>query len=256
MNYALVIGANSGIARALLAHLSDNDDITHVHAVSRTPIVNIHASGEHIATEQPGKVTPFCFDTLNEAAVREFVAEQRAAGVTYQYVVSTVGLLHRDAGDNGTAVKPEKRLEDIDPAQLQAYFEVNSILPALWLKHLVHVMPKGRPSVIAFLSARVGSISDNRLGGWYGYRASKAAMNMLIKNAAIEYARRNKHVALMAYHPGTVDTSLSKPFQANVASDKLFTPEFTAQRLLNLLAQAHADKSPYYVDWDGKSIPW
>jgi NAD(P)-dependent dehydrogenase (short-subunit alcohol dehydrogenase family) len=245
MSHALVIGASSGIAQALLSQLADLPDVTQVHAVSRTSQSFSNPS-----------ITSFSFNTLDEEDVKAFITEQREQGVTYRYVVSTVGVLHRDENEHQIALKPEKRLEDIDPKQLQSYFEVNTILPAIWLKHLIRVMPKGMPSVIAFLSARVGSISDNRLGGWYGYRASKAALNMMIKNAAIEYARRNKHVALMSYHPGTVDTGLSKPFQANVKADKLFTPEYTAQCLIQLLVAAEAANSPYYLGWDGKTIPW
>lgn len=245
MSHALVIGASSGIAQALLLQLLALPDIQTVHAVSRSeqPI------------QSPG-IDNFVFNTLAEDEVKAFIDQQRQQGVTYRYVVSTVGILHRAGSDEHVALKPEKRLEDIDPKQLQAYFEVNTILPAIWLKNLIHIMPKGKPSIIAFLSARVGSISDNKLGGWYGYRASKSALNMLIKNAAIEYGRRNKQVSLMAYHPGTVDTGLSKPFQANVKADKLFTPEFTAQCLIKLLAAADVENSPFYLDWDGKTIPW
>jgi NAD(P)-dependent dehydrogenase (short-subunit alcohol dehydrogenase family) len=245
MSHALVIGASSGIAQALLSQLAALPEVTEVHAVSRSSNSSSHSS-----------IKSFSFNTLDETSVKAFIDEQRQQGVKYRYVVSTVGILHREADEEHVALKPEKRLEDIDPQQLQAYFEVNTILPAIWLKHLVHVMAKGSTGVIAFLSARVGSISDNRLGGWYGYRASKAALNMIIKNAAIEYGRRNKHVALMAYHPGTVDTGLSKPFQANVKADKLFTPEYTAQCLVELLTSAQTEHSPYYLGWDGKTIPW
>lgn len=245
MSNALVIGASSGIAQALLSQLADLPDVTQVHAVSRTSQSLINPS-----------ISAFSFNTLDEDAVKAFITQQRQQGITYRYVVSTVGVLHREGNEHQVALKPEKRLEDIDPKQLQAYFEVNTILPAIWLKHLVHVMVKGSPSVIAFLSARVGSISDNQIGGWYGYRASKAALNMMIKNAAIEYGRRNKQVSLMAYHPGTVDTGLSKPFQANVRPGKLFTPEYTAQCLIQLLVGAEAQHSPYYIGWEGKTIPW
>ena len=244
-NTALVIGASGGIARALIDELLTHPEMEYVHAISRSDLVNTHPN-----------ITAYTLNSLDEHAVAEFVEQQKSDATQYRFVISTVGILHREPSDSLCGLKPEKRLEDIDPLQLQAYFEVNTILPAIWLKHLVKIMPKRLPSTIAFLSARVGSITDNKLGGWYGYRASKSALNMLIKNAAIEYSRRNKNVALLSYHPGTVDTGLSKPFQANVKSDKLFTPEFTAQCLVSLLTQATAEESPYYLDWAGKTIPW
>lgn len=244
-NIALLIGASGGIAQALITELLAHPDIDYVHAISRTVIENNHPS-----------VTSYALNSLDETAVAEFVQQQKFAATQYRFVISTVGILHRESSATCCSLKPEKRLEDVDPVQLQAYFEVNSVIPAIWLKHLVKIMPKGSASAIAFLSARVGSISDNKLGGWYGYRASKSALNMFIKNAAIEYGRRNKHVALLSYHPGTVDTGLSKPFQANVKPEKLFTPEFTAQCLVKLLTEAKAEESPYYLDWAGKTIPW
>ena len=109
---------------------------------------------------------------------------------------------------------------------------------------------------MVFLSARVGSINDNRMGGWYSYRASKAALNMLLKTAAIEYARRAKNVKLIAFHPGTTDTTLSKPFQKNIPEDKLFKPDFVARQLLMLVAKTPIDGTLSYLDWDHQSIDW
>ena len=105
-------------------------------------------------------------------------------------------------------------------------------------------------------SARVGSISDNRLGGWYSYRASKAALNMMIKTAAIELARRAKNIKLIAFHPGTTDTPLSKPFQKNVPENKLFSAEFVAKQLLDIVENTPIDQSPSYLDWQGETINW
>ena len=164
-----------------------------------------------------------------------------------------MGVLHGD--HDGVMLSPEKKLEDLSQTQLLTYFRINSVVPALWLKHLVNHVDKSS-SVVCFVSARVGSISDNRMGGWYGYRASKSALNMLIKTASIEYRRRTKHTALVSYHPGTVDTDLSKPFQGNVKQNKLFEPEFTAKQLVNILADVDVDQGPYYLDWDNKPIRW
>ena len=109
---------------------------------------------------------------------------------------------------------------------------------------------------MAALSARVGSIGDNHLGGWYAYRSSKAALNMMLRTLSIEYGRRVKNVKIISFHPGTTDTALSKPFQASVPSDKLFTPEFVAGRLYGIMAEAEIDGQLSYLDWDNKAIPW
>ena len=248
MNRALVIGANGGIARAVITALLADPSIDAVDAVSRGP--------QDAPTDAPIDATDklhwhLC-DSRDEAAVAAFATAQKAADITYRFVICTVGFLHNAS----QGIRPEKRLEDISADALTEYFAVNTIIPALWLKYLPKLVAKQAPTTMAFFSARVGSISDNRLGGWYGYRASKAALNMLVKNAAIELGRRHKHVTLMAYHPGTVDTGLSKPFQANVASKKLFTPAFTAQQLLQQMQDATPEHSPYYVDWDCQTIPW
>ena len=107
-----------------------------------------------------------------------------------------------------------------------------------------------------FFSARVGSINDNKLGGWYGYRASKAALNMMLKCAQIECQRRAKNISLISYHPGTVETELSKPFQSKVPTGKLFSAHFTVTQLLNIIPSLSAENGPHYIDWQGNTIPW
>ena len=239
---ALVIGASSGIARAVIEQLLTRTQVSKVDAVSRS--FSTKPSGD--------KVEYYELDSFFESHIKEFIAARKANGITYRYIVCAIGFLHNEV----LGIKPEKRLEDIQAEAMKQYFAVNTIIPTLWLKNLPAVIAKNTPTTMAFFSARVGSISDNRLGGWYGYRASKSALNMVIKNAAIEYARRHKQVTLMAYHPGTVDTGLSKPFQANVPQQKLFTPAFSAQCLVEQLTNAQAEHSPYYVDWDAQNIPW
>ena len=160
------------------------------------------------------------------------------------------GLLHSDT------IWPEKRLEDINAENLHEIFQSNTVVPALWLKLLFNLLKGKQPCVVATLSARVGSIGDNRMGGWHSYRASKAALNMVLKNMAIEYGRRAKNVKLIAFHPGTTDTSLSKPFQASVPSDKLFTPTFVASQLAGIMNNADVDGQLSYLDWNGEMISW
>ncbi len=239
--HALVIGANGGIAKALINEITESGD-TFIHAVSRS---NIDLQADEGRKD-------YILNSSNEDEIKNFVQMLKEDGIKLNTVICTSGVLHRE-GER--ALKPEKKLEDIQASQLSEYFLVNSIIPALWLKHLVGVMDKTE-SVICCFSARVGSISENQLGGWYGYRASKAALNMLMKTAAIEYARRSKKTILCCYHPGTVDTGLSKPFQANVKPEKLFSPQFTAQQLLSHMQTFLPEESPYYIDWDNKSIAY
>jgi NAD(P)-dependent dehydrogenase (short-subunit alcohol dehydrogenase family) len=129
-------------------------------------------------------------------------------------------------------------------------------LPAMVLKAFMPLIRASNAPRIAVLSARVGSIEDNKLGGWYAYRASKAALNMLLRTASIELKRLNRQAKLIAYHPGTVDTPLSKPFQRNVPSDQLLTPEFAARRLHEVLLEAGVAGELSYLDWRGETIPW
>lgn len=244
INNALVVGGNGGIGKALLKVLSDTKQYTQVHAVVRTMpeyiIDNViyHVIGEH--TEQSIEV--LCVD-LSEVSGQ------------FTLAVCALGVLHQSSNQN-VRLFPEKRMEDIRQQQLAEYFQVNSIIPALWLKHLEPLLKGLAPAKLVFLSARVGSITDNKLGGWYGYRASKAALNMLVKTAQVELQRRAKNIGLVCYHPGTVDSELSKPFQKNVPTGKLFSAQFSAQCLLQYLPRLHTEQSPHYIDWQGKPIPW
>ena len=233
----LIVGANSEIASAIIeTALADN---WQVYAISRTP-----------PKSEDKAVVWSTLDTQDEQAIKAYTEQCHQDTLTFSRIICCIGKLHDDS------IKPEKRLEDISAEALRNYFTTNVVTPTLWLKHAVNVIENQAGSTITVFSARVGSISDNRLGGWYGYRASKAALNMTIKTAQVEYARRCPHVALVAYHPGTVDTPLSKPFQANVKPEKLFTPAFSANALWRELADKSAESAPYYIDWQGKTIPW
>lgn len=164
-------------------------------------------------------------------------------------VIVATGLLHAD--DFG----PEKSLRDLDGARLARVFHVNTIGPALVMKHFLPIMPRERRCVFAAISARVGSISDNHIGGWYGYRSAKAALNQMIRTASIEQGRRYKQAIVMGLHPGTVDTPLSEPFQGNVSDGKLFTPDFSASHMLDVIeARTVADSGKVFA-WDGEEVP-
>jgi NAD(P)-dependent dehydrogenase (short-subunit alcohol dehydrogenase family) len=253
--YALIIGANGGIGREVVKQISDQNLFTTIFTLSRSK-AGYDANDEPSSPSLVHKI----MDTADELEVKNFVNELKSVGIKLSLVICTTGILHQETAVDDNALgsvtlKPEKRLEDIHEAQLTEYFRINSILPAIWLQNLIKVIDKQSAKII-FFSARVGSISENALGGWYGYRASKAALNMLVKTAAIEYKRRAPNTSLLCYHPGTVDTGLSKPFQANVKPGKLFTPEFTVTQLLNICATLNADNSPFYLDWQGETIAW
>jgi NAD(P)-dependent dehydrogenase (short-subunit alcohol dehydrogenase family) len=165
-------------------------------------------------------------------------------------IVNTAGLLH------SKDVSPEKALEQMSLSAMQQVFAVNAYGPILLAQALMPWLKARRPVMFASLTARVGSIADNRLGGWYSYRASKAAQNQLLKTLAIELARRNPDAIVLALHPGTTDTDLSRPFQANVAQEKLFTPDFVAEQLLKQIMQVTADDTGSFIAWDGQRIAW
>lgn len=236
---ALVIGANGGIGRAVVETLAAEEPDKLIYAVSR--------SENNFAAKN---VISVALDTADEQQVQAWLRD--LVDVSFRYVVGCTGILHQHGE---SAFMPEKKLEDITPEALSQYFQINTILPALWLKHLVNYVDK-EASAICFISARVGSIGDNRLGGWYGYRASKAGLNMIMQTAAIEYKRRTKNTAFLCYHPGTVDTPLSTPFQRNVKPEKLFTSQFSAECLVKLLREVDVENSPHYIDWAGKPIDW
>jgi len=228
---AVVIGASGGIGAAFEAALIEEGafDVVHGFARSRTGALHL--------------------DLLDEASIAAAAAHV-ADGPPPTLVIVATGLLH-DA-DNG----PEKALRDLDPDWLAKIYAVNAIGPVLVAKHFLPIMPRGRPTVFAALSARVGSISDNRIGGWHGYRASKAALNMFVRNLAIEERRRNDRAIVVALHPGTVATALSRPFQGNVPAGKLFDPERAALQLLDVIEGLKVPDSGKLFDFEGEEIPF
>ncbi|MBY8820738.1 SDR family NAD(P)-dependent oxidoreductase [Sphingomonas colocasiae] len=228
---AVVIGASGGIGGAIEAALIEEGTFEAVHGFARS-----RSGVQHL-------------DLLDEASIAA-AAAHAGAGPELRLVIVATGLLHSEAGG------PEKALGDLDPSWLAQVYAVNAIGPALVAKHFLPIMPRTGRVVFAALSARVGSIGDNRLGGWHGYRASKAALNMLVRNLAIEERRRNDRAIVVGLHPGTVDTALSRPFQGNVQAGRLFTPERAALQLLDVIEELKVPDSGKLFDFEGKEVPF
>lgn len=239
---ALVIGAGSAIAAALINKMIQQHSVSSIVAVSRQP-------PERAGLPQDSHDVPVSYLRCDYTAAGISDVAGQLNG-PFSHVFICTGVLHNDH------IKPEKRIEDIDAKQMAELLHINSILPALWLQALLPVLKSSPRCIFTVFSARVGSISDNQKGGWYSYRASKSALNMIVKTAAIEYARRAPGIKLLAFHPGTVDTLLSRPFQKNVPAEKLFTPEFVAQQLLTICAALPVDAEASYLDWAGEPITW
>ena len=250
-NNALIVGASSGIGYAMAERLAAAPDIQTLvlcsrHALSSAPLLSLQA----LVTAAGKKCLLLEVDITDEASLSDLTNQLRKDIQVIDLIINTAGILH--SGD----VAPEKALEHVSLSSMQQVFAVNAYGPILLAQALMPWLKARRRVVFASLSARVGSIADNRLGGWYSYRASKAAQNQLLKTLAIELARRNPESIVLALHPGTTDTALSRPFQANVAQEKLFTPAFVAEQLLRQITQASAQDTGSFIAWDGQRIAW
>ena len=231
---ACVFGASGGIGAALVQRLADDPAVAFVHAGARTEIAST------------AKISPFAFDLTDEQSI----AQAAAAIGPVDLVIIATGVLH------GDGLQPEKSWRGQSADAYERAFAVNAIGPALIGKHFLPLLPRDRRCLFTAVSARVSSISDNRLGGWHAYRASKAALNMILRNFAIELGRSHPHAIVAALHPGTVDTGLSQPFQRNVAEGKLFTPDYSAEQMLGVLDGLTPQDSGKLFAWDGAEIPF
>ncbi|OLU28516.1 SDR family NAD(P)-dependent oxidoreductase [Pseudomonas sp. PA27(2017)] len=243
----LIAGASRGIGLALCTALLARDDVTELWAVARQ--ASTSAELAKLAERYGQRLKRIDCDARNEQSLEALASDVRRECDHLHLVISTLGILHQDGA------KAEKALSQLSLASLQATFATNTFAPILLLKHLFPLMRK-QPTTFAALSARVGSIGDNRLGGWYSYRASKAALNQLLHTASIELKRLNPASTVLAIHPGTTDTQLSEPFQANVPEQQLFEPTFSAERILEVIGAHGPDDSGTFWAWDGKPIVW
>jgi NAD(P)-dependent dehydrogenase (short-subunit alcohol dehydrogenase family) len=244
----LVIGANRGIGLGFVQQLLDSalpiDRLFATHRQAPTPALAA------IAAQHPDRLSLLPMDITDEAQIAAAVAQIAQQVDRLHLVLYCVGLLHEGE------IQPEKSLQQIQSEQLLRYFQVNSIGAVLLAKQVLPLLKHGDRSVFASISAKVGSIDDNALGGWYGYRASKAALNMLMRTAAIEYSRKSPKTLVVMLHPGTTDTQLSKPFQRNVPPEKLFAIDRTVMQLLGVIEGLEPEDSGQFFSWDGSRLPF
>ncbi|MDB2590272.1 SDR family NAD(P)-dependent oxidoreductase [Candidatus Thioglobus sp.] len=244
---AIVIGAGSSIGGAMIEQWQKDSAIGQVIAISRNQTsskAKILSSSVHNIQCDYSEASIF-----KACEMIKLLMEKNQLGTISRICICN-GVLHNDS------IWPEKRIEELNISSLLEVFTINSVVPILWLKSLIELVKSKNNCIITVFNARIGSIGDNRSGGWYSYRASKAALNMLLKTAAIEYARRAKNVKLISFHPGTTDTELTKPFQGSVKKEKLFTPEFVAEHLVKIMNQQDIDGKLSFIDWENKAIVW
>ena len=233
--HAIVVGSSGGIGKAFCDNLLALNNVQRVTGLSRseTPIDNPKFDSKTI-------------DITDEASIVSATESLEEA----QLIIIATGILHDEN------MMPEKNLANINLDKLRYAFDINTIGPALLIKHLSKKMPAKAPSLIIVLSAKVGSISDNYLGGWYGYRASKAALNMIVRTAGIEIQRFHPNHSVVSVHPGTVTTKLSNPFTANYPKEKLLAPEDSVDKLIDVIDQLGPANNGQFINWDGTRISY
>ena len=253
-NY-FIIGASGGIGQAIVKQL--------IQITANNPnIDNASGNGKIFATyhaNQPDFAADNLYwlpmDVSNEKSIEQAIADIKQQTTHIDWVINCVGLLHTPNN------QPEKALRQLETDFFLQNMQINALASLLIAKHIKPLLAKSarsadKPVIFATISARVGSIGDNQLGGWYSYRMSKAALNMGMKNLSIEWSRSLKDICVVVMQPGTVDTQLSSPFQGNVADEKLFSPVYSAERLIEVLDSMTATQSGSFVDWAGESIAW
>ena len=235
MQNVAIIGTTGSIGKAFLEYYLSDDNTDKVYSISRSRNgiedrkiidLNLNFNDEND------------YHTLSSSIPKD----------SLDRVIIASGVLHD--GD----LQPEKTISSLDLDNFQKVFNVNTFAPALLLKVFFPLIKRNSDALIGVLSARVGSISDNRIGGWYAYRASKAALNMIIKTAAIELERRDKTAKIIGLHPGTVDTNLSKPFQGGTPEEKIFTPQQSIDYLTKVIDSSTPQDTGKVFDWQGKEI--
>ena len=245
----LIIGGTGGIGQAMVEQLVASTVNEHsgiqVYATYNKSVPEFEADNLHWLQ----------MDVSDETSIKQAADAIRQYSSHLDWVINCVGLLHTET------TQPEKALRQVETDFFIQNMQINALASLLIAKHIKPLLEKAErsyaePAIFATISARVGSIGDNQIGGWYSYRMSKAALNMGMKNLSIEWSRSLKDMCVVVMQPGTVNTQLSAPFQSNVADGHLFTPAYSAECLLEVLANMSAAQSGSFVAWAGESIPW
>ena len=247
----LIIGGTGGIGQAMVQQLvqatANEPDTTRIRVFA-----TYHRS---VPNFEADNLCWLQMDVSDEGSIKQAAENIKQQSPHLDWVINCVGLLHTESA------QPEKALRQVETDFFLQNMQINALAGLLIAKHIKPLLAKAarsadKPAIFATISARVGSISDNQLGGWYSYRMSKAALNMGMKNLSIGWARSLKDVCIVVMQPGTVNTQLSAPFQGNVADGQLFSPAYSAECLLEVLSSMSAAESGSFVDWAGESIPW
>jgi NAD(P)-dependent dehydrogenase (short-subunit alcohol dehydrogenase family) len=242
---ALIVGGGKGIGLGFVRQLLAQSNVQRVYATYR----QAESATELLAIDDP-RLHCLQMDITDESQIAGVIQGIQAETKALHYVINSVGVLHEGE------MQPEKSLRQINSEQLVRYFQVNSIGAMLLFKYVQPLLKHNDRSILATISAKVGSIGDNEIGGWYGYRASKAALNMFVRTSSIEYKRSCPNAILVALHPGTTDTKLSLPFQRNVPPEKLFSVDRTVSQLLTVMNGLSPTDSGEFFSWDGSRIVW
>lgn len=231
----LVFGASGAIGSQLTQYYAQQESVKMIQAFSRTEMKSAH-----------NKIAHYRLNFDDEAAYQDLA--NLIAPQSIDLIVVATGVLHDEQ------LKPEKSMRDINLKQLETYFKVNTIYPALIAKYFYKKLRSDKKTVFAALSAKVGSISDNQIGGWYGYRMSKSALNMFIKNLSIELSRSKKQAIVIGLHPGSVRSALSEPYLKNV-QHTIYEPFEAASQIAQVLERVNITETGMQLDYRGKIIP-
>ncbi|WOK91701.1 hypothetical protein Cni_G00392 [Canna indica] len=253
---SMVQGASRGIGLEFVKQLLERNDKEHVIATCRNPD---GATGLlDLKKKFVKRLNILPLDLTKENTIEAAAASVRDSYGALNLLINASGVLSIP-----DVLQPETTLNKVQKSSLLLTYEINAVGPLLVIKHMWPLLKVGggsgterKQAIIASLSARVGSIGDNRLGGWHSYRASKTALNQLTKTVSVEFARKKDPIICILLHPGTVDTDLSRPFQRNVPEGKLFTKEFSVQKLLSIIDNAKSSDNGKFFAWDGQEIPW
>ena len=239
--HAVIIGGNGGVGREFVQQLQSSGQVENIVATHRSAISpELHHP----------KVTWAQVDVCEETTIEALAKHLKDTGVKPNLIINCVGVLHT------AEFGPEKTWRHLNAQTMHDVFAINAFAVGLLGKHLIPLIPRKGRSIFASISARVGSIADNRLGGWYSYRASKTAHNMFVKTLSIEAWRKHPELAILSLHPGTVDTALSGPFTSRYDPNKLFTATRSVNELSNVITDLTAKDTGGFFAWDGQAIPF